>query len=66
MVRARVATETTKKGLRRGPNSANEAKQLGSYRTPGKNKTKQQTKIKQVQATSEICWKVTEILSPKR
>ena len=34
MVRARVATKTTKNGLRIGPNSANEAKQLGSDRTP--------------------------------
>ena len=36
MLRARVATEMTKKGLRSGPNSANEAEQLGSDRTPEK------------------------------
>ena len=34
MVRTRVATEMTKNGLRSGPNSAHEAKQLGSDRTP--------------------------------
>ena len=38
-MRTRVASETTKNGLRSGPNSANEAKQLGSDRTPEKTKT---------------------------
>ena len=32
-MRAYLATENEKKGLRNGPNSANEAKQLGSDRT---------------------------------
>ena len=62
MVRARVATEPTKNGLRGGPNSANEAKQLGSDKIPHKKANKK----KQEQATSEMCWKVAETPFPKR
>ena len=40
MVRARVATETTKNGQRNGPNAANEAKQLGNDRIPDKKQNK--------------------------
>lgn len=64
---ARVATEDKhglRSGLRNGPNSAKEAEQLGSDRTPDqKNKTK--TKNHR-QATSEIRRKVADIPPLKR